>query len=244
MSDTSPNTLLAQLSHKVSAFLSATGLTHKQLARMIGCERSQLTSYLSTGTGISAERALRLMTVLNSSRAQLERKFGRKAISSQMVSLQERGKPMKLDSSASWVPGQSGVDPSGSGDVTGVKTARDLPNADDYQQETIDFLKGQQNIYRSAIAEIDKYLAGIQRAKVNVTTSEPRTVPSNTTSKTPGPRGDLFDTPEKLKAQLEYVRGERKKTEELLHLQAELQKERAMYWAARVEAKRKELEAR
>jgi transcriptional regulator with XRE-family HTH domain len=180
MADT-PDTLSAQLSRRVAAFLKATQLTHKDLARYIGCDRSTLTSYLSTGRGLSAERSLRLMQVLNSSRSQLEAKFGRKAVSSQIMSLQERGKPMKLDSD----------------DITGVKTARDLPNADDYQQKTIDFLKGQQNIYRSAIAEIDKYLANVQRGKVNATgtTSGARSVPSNETSKTPGPRAALIVAP-------------------------------------------------
>lgn len=98
---------------------------------------------------------------------------------------------MRLDGSGSWTPGDpsAGSDPDGTGSIDDVPTAGDLPNADDYQQETIDFLKGQQNIYRSAIAEIDRYLAGIQRGKVNVTgtTSGPRTVPSNQTSRTPGP---------------------------------------------------------
>jgi transcriptional regulator with XRE-family HTH domain len=232
MADT-PDTLSAQLSRRVAAFLKATQLTHKDLARYIGCDRSTLTSYLSTGRGLSAERSLRLMQVLNSSRSQLEAKFGRKAVSSRILELQERGKAMKLDSS------------NGTDDVTGVKTARDLDNSDDYQAKITAFLKAQQSIYRQAIAHIDNYLANVQKSKVNRdgNTEPARRITDNDRSSKPGPKGDLFDTPEKLKAQLEFVRKERKKTEELLQLDAELQKERAAYWDARVKAAKKELKA-
>jgi hypothetical protein len=185
------DTLSAHLSRRVAAFLSATGLTHKQLSRMIGCDRSQLTSYLSTGTGISAERALKLVQVLGSSRSELEIKFGRKAVSSQIVSLQERGKVMKLDSSGSWVSGQSGQDPNGSDDITGVTTARDLNNADDYLAQTIAMLRDQQQILRQADAHIEAYIANAQKAHPNPNGS---TGPAREISrpKTAGPRGDLL----------------------------------------------------
>jgi hypothetical protein len=235
------DTLLNQLSRRVASFIEATGITHKQLARLVGCDRSQLTSYLSTGKGLSAERALKLLNVLSSSRAQLEAKFGRKAVSSQIVSLQERGKVMKLDSGGGWVAGQSGHDPNGTDDITGVKTAGDLPNADDYQQETIDFLRDQQNIHRSAIAEIQKYLDNVTKGKINQGSTEPaRKITDNTTSRTLGPRGDLLSDPAKLKEQLEFVRRERKKSEEQLELQAELDRERKLYWDARIKTLRKQ----
>jgi transcriptional regulator with XRE-family HTH domain len=111
------DTLSAQLSRRVAAFLTATGLTHKQLSRMIGCDRSQLTSYLSTGTGISAERALKLVQVLGSSRSQLEAKFGRKAVSSRIMELQESGK--KLEFSYGGSVAGTGPDPN-DGDITSV----------------------------------------------------------------------------------------------------------------------------
>ncbi|HXM02943.1 MAG TPA: hypothetical protein VN939_10100 [Chthoniobacterales bacterium] len=38
----------------------------------------------------------------------------------------------------------SGQDPNGTDDITGVKTARDLDNADDYMQQTIAMLRDQQ----------------------------------------------------------------------------------------------------
>jgi transcriptional regulator with XRE-family HTH domain len=181
------------LSRRVASFIEATGITHKQLARLVGCDRSQLTSYLSTGKGLSAERALRLMSVLNSSRSQLEGKFGGKAVSSRIMNLQERGRPMKLDSSGSWVPGLSGQDPNGSDDVTGVRTARDLPNSTDYQQETIDFLRDQQNIHRSAIAEIQKYLDNVTKSMVNQGSTEaPRRIDDNERSRTAGPKPPQF----------------------------------------------------
>jgi transcriptional regulator with XRE-family HTH domain len=237
------DTLTAQLSRKVAAFLNATGLTQKQLARYIGCDRSQLTSYLSTGRGLSAERSLRLMQVLNSSRSQLEAKFGRKAVSSRILELQERGKAMKLDRSGSWVPG--GTDPNGTDDVTGVKTARDLDNSVDYQAKITAFLKAQQSIYRQAIAHIDNYLANVQKSKVNKdgVTDAPRKANTNTVSSTPGPRGDLLSDPDKLREHLAFVKREREKAEETVKLQRQLEKERELMWAARVEARKKESKA-
>jgi transcriptional regulator with XRE-family HTH domain len=229
------DTLSAQLSRKVAAFLTATGLTHKQLARLIGCDRSQLTSYLSTGTGISAERALKLVQVLGASRSQLEAKFGRTAVSSQIVSLQERGKVMKLDSSGAWVSGQSGQDPNGTDDITGVKTARDLDNSDDYQARITAFLKDQQAIYRQAIAHIDNYLTNVQKAKVNrAGNTEPaRTVNTNDKSSHPGSRGDLFSITSR--QHLEYLQRQRAKAEEELAIQKAILAERKKELAARME---------
>jgi hypothetical protein len=41
-------------------------------------------------------------------------------------------------------PGLSEEDPNGTDDVTGINTARDLPESDDYQARTIEFVKSQQ----------------------------------------------------------------------------------------------------
>lgn len=244
MSDT-PDNLLAQLSRRVQCFLSATGISQRKPAKLIKTDETHLANFLAGRTGLSAEKSLKLVQLLNTSKAQLERKFNGKAVTSQIVSLQQRGKPLQLDSAGAWTPGLSGQDPNGSDDITGVKTARDLDNADDYQAKITAFLKDQQSIYRQAIAHIDNYLANVRRAKVNRagSTEGARTVNTNDKSSHPGSRGDLLSA-DKLREQLEFVRREREKTEERLELEAELQKERAAYWDARVKAARKELKAR
>ena len=148
------------------------------------------------------------MQLIEASKAQLEAKLAGKAGGSQIVSLQERGRPMKLDSSGSWVPGLSGQDPNGTDDITGVRTARDLDNSDDYQARITAFLKDQQSLYRQAIAHIDNYLANFQKAKVNKSgnTEPARRISDNDKSPHPGPRGDAFRTPELLRGTIERMR--------------------------------------
>src|ERR1700751_1594901 len=107
MSD-NPDDLLAQLSRRVQSFLSATGISQRKLAKLIKTDETHLANFLAGRTGLSAEKSLKLMQILGSSRAQLERKFGGKAGGSQIVGLQERGRPMKLDNGGGWVAGQSG----------------------------------------------------------------------------------------------------------------------------------------
>jgi|HubBroStandDraft_4_1064222.scaffolds.fasta_scaffold189118_1 hypothetical protein len=95
-----------------------------------------------------------------------------------------------------WVPGlvNGGTDPDGSTDITGTVTARDLPNATDYEDEINDFLRDQQNVHRSAIKVIQDYLDRIPKGKVNATgsTENARHIDDNTRSNTPGPRPDRF----------------------------------------------------
>ena len=141
---------------------------------------------------------------------------------------------MKLDNGGGWVAGQSGQDPNGTDDVTGVKTARDLPNPDDYQQETIDFLKAQQNIHRSAIAEIQKYLDNVAKGKVNKNgpSEAPRYTPDNAISSKPGPRGDKFSITSR--QHLEYLQRQRQIAEQELATQKAILAERKKELAARM----------
>ena len=188
MPDT-PDNLLAQLSRRVQCFLSATGISQRKLAKLIKTDETHLANFLAGRSGLSAEKSLRLMQILNASRSQLEAKLV-KAATMQITHFQERGKPMRF-SNDGWVAGV-GPDPN-DGDITAIKTARDLDNPDDYQGRIVAFLKDQQSIYRQAIVHIDNYLAGI-KAKPNPSgiTGPARSVPSNTTSRTPGSRGDFL----------------------------------------------------
>ena len=160
--------LITQLSNRVQAFLAGTGLSQRRLAKLIKTDETHLSSFLAGRTGLSAEKSLRLMQVLNSTREQVERKFGRTSKTAQIEHFQREGELMRLDNSGGWVAG-IGQDPNGGTDITSTPTARDLPNATDYQSQTIDFLRDQQKVHRSAIVAIEEVLAKLllQRAKVS-----------------------------------------------------------------------------
>jgi transcriptional regulator with XRE-family HTH domain len=239
MADSNPLSLNQQLAQRAKTFCSNLGLAQNKLARLLKVDDSQFSRFLNGQANLNAEKTLKLVRLMTLSKRDLELRFGSpEKLTARLMHLQESGrelaKVVRFDNDDGWVPGLSGQDPNGTADITGVKTARDLPNADDYQQETIDFLKGQQNIYRSAIAEIDRYLAGIQRGKVNVTgtTSGPRTVPSNQTSRTPGPRAALLSVDPN--EHLAWLQKEKQLAEEELELQKKIKAEQVAAFNARV----------
>ena len=129
MSDS--DTLLGQLARRVAAFVEATGITQKKLAKLIKTDETHLSAFLAGRSGLSAEKSLRLMQLLNSSKSQLEAKF-RNPITSHIVELQEKGEVVTFR----WVPGQSGTDPNRSTTIVHTPTARQKPNATDYEQKT------------------------------------------------------------------------------------------------------------
>lgn len=188
--DPNPVSLTMQLTARVKSFCAATGISQKQLARYLHIDQGHFSAFLSGNVNMSAERTLKLVQLMNQTKAQVGTKFSKSEKLIHLEHVQESGKPMRLD----WVPGQSGEDPNDSTDITGTVTARDLDNADDYQAATIAFLKDQQNIHRSAIGEIQKYLDLAPKAQVNPTGSaEPiRQTDDNERSRTPGPRPDRF----------------------------------------------------
>ena len=185
--------LLSQLAERTRSFSAGTGVSLNRIAKLIGVDSSNFSAFVNQRAGLSATSVCRLLELLNSSKRQLEMKLASKPI--QIRHFQEGGEPMRLDSASAWVPGQSGVDPNNSSDIVSTPTARDLPNARDYEQQTVGFLRQQQELYRSAIAEIEKYLSNAQRATVNRSGStEPaRRINDNTVSRTSGPRSDRFN---------------------------------------------------
>jgi transcriptional regulator with XRE-family HTH domain len=184
----SQDPLLSQIAERCRTFSAGTGVSLNKIARMIGVEPGNFSAFVNGRIGLSAASTLKLLQLLNLTKRQVEEKLAVKAV--KIAHFQQEGKPMRL-SNDGWVAGV-GPDPN-DGDITSVKTARDLDNADDYQQETIDFLKAQQNIHRSAIVEIQKYLDNAGKSKINQGSTEPpRRINDNTRSQTPGPKPDQF----------------------------------------------------
>jgi transcriptional regulator with XRE-family HTH domain len=91
MSDSNPDTLLMQLSRRVEAFIEATGISQRKLAKLIKTDEAHFSNFLAGRTGLSATKTLRLMQVLNSSRTQLEKKLGRATKGTAQMPIFKRG---------------------------------------------------------------------------------------------------------------------------------------------------------
>lgn len=182
------------------------------------------------------------MALMNLSPRSLQLKFGQpEQTRARLLHLQESGTALRLSNDGSgWVSkeGDSAADPNNRGDdITDVSSVKGDPSDD----ELNDVLRQVGNLHRQAIGILSDYASKIQKAKPNPNgTSEPgRKINSNADSSKPGPRASLLSA-DKLREQIEFVKKERAKTEERLELEAELQKERAAYWDARIKTLHKQ----
>jgi plasmid maintenance system antidote protein VapI len=238
MSDLS---LTQQLAERTKTFIARSGLTQKELAKLLKVDKGNFSKFLSGQVGLNSDTTLQLVRLMNLSPRSLQLKFGQpEQTRARLLHLQENGKQMRL-SNDGWVSGQSGTDPNDTTGIDATPSARDTDGSSDYLDKIIPFLKQQQEIYREAIGHIDDYLANVQRVKINRQgpSEAPRRISDSDASSHPGSRGDLLSAA-KLKEQLEFVRRERKKSEEQLELQAELDRERKLYWDARIKTLRKQ----
>jgi len=215
-------TLSVFFRNEITAFLSVSGLTHKELAALVGCQRSQLAAFLGGNAGLSQAKTLKLLQVLNSSRAELERKFGRK-VTSHILELEESGRTVadrvQFDI-GSWVAKESASDdPVNSTSITDTYPAKGGP----IDGGLIDTLRAVQNLHRSAIAEIDKFIASAQRARPNAQgwKEPPRKIADDTASRTPGSRGDLFSYD-----MLRYLKSDREAIEKELKRRRDIEEAR------------------
>jgi len=223
--------LLTQLSHRVQAFIAATGISQRKLAKLIKTDESHLSAFLAGKTGLSAEKSLKLLQLLNASKAQLEMKLGRSVTAATITHLQTNGRPMTLDTGGGWVSGQAGDDPNNTSDITGTWKSNGKPSGDDI----IDCLRQVQNIHRTAIQAIDDYIASTQKSKPNAggVTAGPRKIGSNDTFRKSGPRGDMLGVTSK--QLLEHLQRDRQKAEEELAIQKLILAERKKAMDARIE---------
>jgi transcriptional regulator with XRE-family HTH domain len=193
MSDNPTDPLINQLARRVRDWLNATEMSQRALAQAIGTSDPNLSSFLAGKSSLSAGKILRLSQILNSSKAQSEKKFGGKKLDGRIIELQERGRKMQLASDGrSWVPGlvDGGSDPNNSTTITGTNAnpARTVPDDDDWE-----FLAGLAGLHQEIIERI-KARQAQQKAKPNPqgSTEAPRHIDDNTKSRMPGPRGDRF----------------------------------------------------
>jgi transcriptional regulator with XRE-family HTH domain len=156
MSD-NPISLDAQLIARLRQFLQSTNVSQRQLCRMVGADPGNFSAFLSGVKSLSVTKMHKLLQVLNLDRSQLEKKFSSKALMSEVLNLQESGKPMTLDDGGNWTPGQQGTDPNDSSDD---------------EQRLLDEIAG---LHQQIIDKINAYQV---KAKVNRTgsTEAPRVV--------------------------------------------------------------------
>lgn len=225
-----------QLTNRVKGWLRATKISQRELSRLLKIDPGNLNGWLSGSKALSAEKITSLLQLINLNQVQLAERLAVKEI--HVEHFTENGKPMRLDSNGGWVPGQSGDDPNNmGGDVTTVRSIGaegDRPDLD----ATARVLSQVDAFHAKAREAIADWFANNYKAKPNAAgvTSAPRKISDNQTSRTPGSRGDLLPSPEKLRDHLEWVRTERKKAEEQVRLEAELATERKLLWQARSEA--------
>jgi transcriptional regulator with XRE-family HTH domain len=129
MPDNAP--LLRQLANRAKLFHSNTGITQTQMARAIGVDGSNYSSFLAGRTGINSEAVCRLLKYTSLTQRQAIATFSKPTFSAKILSLQEKGQPLRFDNSG-WVPSENSTDdPARSGtDITSTPRARTQQVAD------------------------------------------------------------------------------------------------------------------
>jgi transcriptional regulator with XRE-family HTH domain len=125
------SSLLRQLANRAKLFHSNTGITQTQMARAIGVDGSNYSSFLAGRTGINSEAVCRLLKYTSLTQRQAIATFSKPVFSAKILNIQEKGQPLRFDSSC-WVPSENSTDdPSRSGtDITSTPRARTQQVAD------------------------------------------------------------------------------------------------------------------
>jgi hypothetical protein len=223
--------LLTQLAERCRTFSAGTGISLNKMARLIGIEPANFSAFVNGRIELSSRSTIKLLQLLSLSKSQVEAKLGVKNV--QIAHYQQNGVQMQLDSGGSWVPGLIGgdQDPNGSTDIgsTNKNPARSVPDAAE-----LEFLAGLAGLHQKIVDKINNWQAQKKaRPNPNGSTEPARKISDNTTSRTPGPRGDLFSVDPA--EHLAWLQKERKRAEEALALEKAIKKERELAFNARVE---------
>jgi transcriptional regulator with XRE-family HTH domain len=122
MPDNAP--LLRQLANRAKLFHSNTGITQTQIARAIGVDGSNYSSFLAGRTGINSEAVCRLLKYTSLTQRQAVAAFSKPVFSANVLNLQEKGRHLRFDNNG-WLPREGGTDdPNGTGSITGSSDAQ------------------------------------------------------------------------------------------------------------------------
>ena len=120
----SNSSLLQQLLNRVRSFQeNFPDISKAQIARHCGIDEGNFSNAIAGKRGISADSVIRLHTLFNLSKPDVLALFTKPALSSHIMRLQERGKPIRLANDG-WVSREGGQDdPSNTTDITETRKA-------------------------------------------------------------------------------------------------------------------------
>src|SRR6202011_1084812 len=122
MPDNAP--LLRQLANRAKLFHSNTGITQTQMARAIGVNAANYSSFLSGRTGIGSEAVCRLLEFTAMTQRQAVAAFSKPVFSASVVHLQERGRKLHFSNPGRVAREGASDDPNGTGSITGTSDAQ------------------------------------------------------------------------------------------------------------------------
>jgi transcriptional regulator with XRE-family HTH domain len=226
----------AQLISRVRQFLQSTNISQRQLCRYIGADPGNFNAWISGVKSLSVIKMQKLLQVLSLNRMQLEAKFDTPKFTSRILELTESGEKVQFDNGPVFFSNDGRVAREGGSDDPNTTTGIDdtwKVNGEPCSDDLLDVLREVNNYHKQAMEAIAGYMAQAQKSKPNPNgvTSGPRNVPANTTSRTPGPRGDLFRVSDR-KAHLMWLEEQRTKAETELQLERDIQAQRAAVWQA------------
>jgi hypothetical protein len=152
--------LMQQLANRAKTFHANTGIPQNLIAKACGLEDGNYSAFLSGKRGIGAESTCLLLKYLAMPKREAIAKFIKPIATSRIMLLQEKGTRMQLGNDG-YVPGQSGVDPDGTGDITEVP---DAASQNGYDQATEDLLRQVRGYHRKAASLISDFII---KAKAN-----------------------------------------------------------------------------
>jgi hypothetical protein len=119
----SNETLLKQLANRAKAWHQNTGISQAALAAALNMEEGNYSGFLKGKRGISAEATCTLLEFIKLPKRNAIAKLNKPVLSSRIMELQEKGKPMTFDNSG-WVAQEgSNSDPNNHGDITTAPSA-------------------------------------------------------------------------------------------------------------------------
>jgi transcriptional regulator with XRE-family HTH domain len=114
----SNESLLKQLANRAKAWHQDTGISQAALASALNMEAGNYSGFLKGKRGISAEATCTLLEYIKLPKRNAITKLNKPVLSSRILALQERGRPMTFDNGG-WVPQEGGTsDPNDHGDIT------------------------------------------------------------------------------------------------------------------------------
>jgi hypothetical protein len=116
--------LLRQLANRAKIFHSQTGISQTQMAKAIGVNAANYSSFLSGRTGMGSEAVCHLLKFTAMSQRQAVAAFSKPVFSASITHFQERGKHLKFDNPGRIAREGATDDPKGTTSITSTSDVR------------------------------------------------------------------------------------------------------------------------